>query len=261
MTLVAWNREMFFAEDAAKAIAEDCWLAIPQHFPAATLDGWVVMPNHIHGIVVIDAAGRGVQLNAPTLTEQQGRLSRDNNPFSAMSPNTHTLGTLVRTYKAAVTTRCRRSGFDEFRWQRNYYERVIRDDAELNRAREYILNNPLQWDQDQENPSARGVRSEAPEQHTLAPGPQWEHLLQRIPALQALSEEAHEQILSRWLNKYLRAVMQAKSQEWEDRAWLALYSYLTYPFSARKPFSLAPSEADTVIASFQEEVQQLKARG
>jgi len=252
---------MFFAEDAAKAIAEDCWLAIPQHFPAATLDGWVVMPNHIHGIVVIDAAGRGVQLNAPTLAEQQGRLSRNNTPFSAMSPNAHTLGTLVRTYKAAVTTRCRRSGFDEFRWQRNYHERVLRDDAELNRAREYILSNPMQWNQDKENPAAFEVRLERGEARSPASDPRWEHIFQRIPALNALDPEAREQVMSRWLNKYLRAVMQAESQEWENRAWLALYSYLTYPFSARKPFSLAPSEADAVIASFQEEVQQLKARG
>ena len=71
--------------------------------------------------------------------------------------------------------------------------------------------------------------------------------------------DARNQVMSRWLNKYLRAVMQAESQEWEDRAWLALYSYLTYPFNARKPFSLAPLEADTFIASLQGEVRGLKS--
>jgi hypothetical protein len=51
----------------------------------------------------------------------------------------------VRTYKAAVTTLCRREGYNEFGWQRNYHERIIRTEASLNRVRQYIIDNPLNW--------------------------------------------------------------------------------------------------------------------
>ncbi len=74
------------------------------------------------------------------------------NPFSSMSPPRGSLAVIVRTYKAAVTTECRRTGHAGFAWQRGYYERIIRDDAELDRIRQYILDNPAQWEIDEENP-------------------------------------------------------------------------------------------------------------
>src|SRR6266542_4465552 len=55
----------------------------------------------------------------------------------------------VRTYKAAVTMLCRREGHTNFRWQRSYYEHVMRDDVELNRTRQYISDNPANWNQDE----------------------------------------------------------------------------------------------------------------
>lgn len=55
------------------------------------------------------------------------------------------MGVIIRTYKAAVTTVCRRSGVSDFAWQRNYYERTIRNQGELERIRKYILDNPTKW--------------------------------------------------------------------------------------------------------------------
>lgn len=80
-----------------------------------------------------------------------------------------------------------------------------------------------------------------------------------IDGLESLGWEpdTRDQVMSRWLNKYLKAVTHAQSQDREDRAWLALYTYLTYPFSVRKPFSLLPQEADALIAALQEEVRGL----
>ncbi len=92
---------------------------------------------------------KGVQLNAPTT-----RRDTDD-AFSAMSPQRETLAVVVRTYEGAVTTICRQSGNDELGWQRSYYDRVIHSLDELDRARRYISNNPLQWDQDEHNPKAR----------------------------------------------------------------------------------------------------------
>jgi putative transposase len=66
---------------------------------------------------------------------------------------------VIRTYKAAVTVLSRRRGYRRFAWQRNYYEHVIRDEPELNRIREYIHNNPQQWEFDENNPANLGTRT------------------------------------------------------------------------------------------------------
>ena len=74
------------------------------------------------------------------------------NRQSEISPQRDTLSVVMRTYKAAVTTQCRRAGLVNFGWQRNHYERVIRNESELNRIRQYIIDNPAQWDSDEYNP-------------------------------------------------------------------------------------------------------------
>jgi putative transposase len=166
VTICTRNRQCFFEKVPIRAIAERCWLAIPDHIPLVTLDEWVVMPNHIHGIIVIadqyhglrrgidaeshESHRRGVQLNAPTAKNNDRNANRDlGNRHSLISPRRDTLPVIVRTYKAAVTTFCRRAGYADFQWQRSYYERVIRDDAELSRVRQYISDNPTHWNQDE----------------------------------------------------------------------------------------------------------------
>ena len=150
VTICTQNRELYFENGSIAEIAERCWIAIPQHFPMVELDEWVLMPNHLHGILVIISGNdirRGVQLNAPT------PLRNSANKYSEMSPPRNTLGLIVRTYKAAVTTRCRRESYNYFSWQRNYYERIIRDEAHLNRVRQYIISNPAKWAEDIYNPT------------------------------------------------------------------------------------------------------------
>jgi putative transposase len=97
-----------------------CWDEIPLHFPNAELDAFVVMPNHVHGILV--------------LTEPRARHA---------SP----LHVIVSSFKAAVSKRIGRA-----LWQRNYFEHVIRGEKELNRIRGYIEDNPANWPTDEENP-------------------------------------------------------------------------------------------------------------
>ena len=101
---------------------------LPQRFPGVGLDAYIVMPNHIHGIVLLPGHPEG----------------------AAMS-----LGEVVRAFKAVTTRQIRSGGESHFGWQRNYYDRVIRSDEELERVRFYIANNPTSWARDAENPSAR----------------------------------------------------------------------------------------------------------
>ena len=160
LTLVAKDRLPHFDDAQIYAFAQQCWLDLPQHFPRVELDEWVLMPNHLHGIIFINADPtdnrRGVQLNAPTTQPDTARSSRHTDDFfSIRSPQRGTLSVIVRTYKAAVTTLCRRAGLDHFGWQRNYYEHIIRDEDDLNRIRQYILNNPMNWGDDEYNPGHR----------------------------------------------------------------------------------------------------------
>jgi len=144
VTICTQNKVFLFENDRVRNIAEQCWLEIPEHFPNVQLDEWIIMPNHLHAIVVIEQC-RGVQLNAPTNRKTANR-------HSAISPHRNTLAIIVRTFKAAVTTRCHRAGYFYFAWQRNYYEHVIRNETDLNEIRQYVLDNPVKWDMDENNP-------------------------------------------------------------------------------------------------------------
>jgi putative transposase len=102
----------------------------------------VVMPNHLHGIVIINDVGQAAQ----KVVGAHGRAPLHRPPRS--------LGSFVAGFKARVTKKVNlaRGTPGNPLWQRNYYERVIRDEDELNRAREYIRNNPLNWQEDEYHP-------------------------------------------------------------------------------------------------------------
>ena len=126
-------------------IAAGCWKEISKHFPNVALDAFVVMPNHIHGILTIrrDTACR------VSTVEQFGK------------PAANSLPTIIRSYKSAVTKQVnelRRAPGSPV-WQRNYYEHVTRDERDLNEVREYIISNLLKWDLDNENPANLEMRN------------------------------------------------------------------------------------------------------
>ena len=113
------------------------------------LDTFVVMPNHIHGIILLkNRASVGAS----------GR-----SPFSS-GPSRNSLGAFIAGFKAATTKRINdlRATPRAAVWQRNYYDHIIRDENSLTRIREYIVTNPLQWDLDPENPQRVGDRPVAP---------------------------------------------------------------------------------------------------
>lgn len=161
VTMCTHERLLYFEDAGVRAIAEQCWDEIPAHHPHVTLDEWIVMPNHLHGVLVFNGDGgeskepgmaqergggqggvrhEGVQLNAPTAGAAE------------ISPRRGTLSVVIRTYKAAVTTLCRAQGSNHFGWQRGYYDRVIRNERELQGIRQYIVDNPVKWELDENHP-------------------------------------------------------------------------------------------------------------
>ncbi|MCE5269674.1 transposase [bacterium] len=111
-------------------IIEKHWLDLPAHFTGVGLDAWVIMPDHLHGILLFELDGPGEAGLAPTTAPGRGKLPE--------------LGDVVGSFKAAVTREMRKSGISPGSlWQRGYYEHVIRNQTDLELAREYIALNPL----------------------------------------------------------------------------------------------------------------------
>jgi len=134
-------------------IANDCLIAIPKHFENAKVDTFVVMPNHVHFIIIMNHDRRGVACNARNVfasSEEQGVACNapTNNVYSNIAPKQNTFSVIIRSYKSAVTRMCNQNG-NLFFWQRNYYEHIIRNEIELEKIREYIVNNPLNWAEDE----------------------------------------------------------------------------------------------------------------
>ena len=128
-------------------IVERCWNKIPQHFDNVTLDEMVVMPDHVHGIIMID--GDNGQLHNASC---RGLINQTPTTKWILQINPQmVLGKIIRSFKAMSCRLIRVNGLNEFQWQRNYYEHVIRNENELYIKRKYIINNPLKWHLDKNN--------------------------------------------------------------------------------------------------------------
>lgn len=132
----------------AGRVVERCWHEIPIHFPHVALDAFVVMPNHVHEILII----------AVTVGATHALPLPNNASPRPHGPQPDSIGAIIGSFKSAATKH-----INELRnivgapvWQRNYYEHIIRNDESMNRIREYIVNNPLQWQLDRENPCIGG---------------------------------------------------------------------------------------------------------
>ena len=126
LTIVTFRREHIFGEvtggemrvNALGRLVQAYWDAIPAHFPNTTMDAFVIMPNHVHGILFVHdvSTRRGTIYRAPTTTiEKFGK------------PTVGSLSTIIRTFKSSVTRRAGREMNTSNIWQRNYYEHILRD--------------------------------------------------------------------------------------------------------------------------------------
>lgn len=126
-----------FEQNVFGNIVEACWQEIPAHFDNVQIDQFVMMPNHIHGILFLVGAQHAV----PSYEQFQ-------------KPTQASLPTIIRSFKSATTKKInalRKSPGDLF-WQRNYYEHVIRNEESYTHICEYIMTNPQNWLTDQNNP-------------------------------------------------------------------------------------------------------------
>jgi REP element-mobilizing transposase RayT len=121
--------------------AEICWYEIPNHFPFVQLGAFVVMPNHIHGIITINKPETDTSFLSGIYSPTQLPA---NNKFGPQSQN---LASIVRGFKIGVTKMAKQIRPD-FKWQPRYHDHIIRDDAEYQRISYYIKTNPSNWNKD-----------------------------------------------------------------------------------------------------------------
>ncbi|MBE7411049.1 MAG: hypothetical protein L6Q54_11020 [Leptospiraceae bacterium] len=147
ITICCKNKEYLFGNiangemvlnDAGK-IANQFWMDIPNHFPNAKLHEYVVMPNHVHGIIEL------IENHHPPRPYSQ-------NQFQKMIPRS--ISSIVKGYKIGVTKWFRNASMDDFPieraiWQRNYYEHIIRNEQLYWTISKYIKNNPANWHDDE----------------------------------------------------------------------------------------------------------------
>ncbi len=154
VTVCTRNRESLFGEiedgnmflNSYGQIVSDVWSHLPDHYFHVQSDQFVVMPNHIHGIIVSnrDVVGAGLKPARTKPAPTDGSIK------------IHALPEIIRGFKTFSSRRInemRGTPATQF-WQRNYYEHVIRNGADLNSIRQYIIDNPARWETDRENPSA-----------------------------------------------------------------------------------------------------------
>ncbi len=170
VTICTDNRLCVFGEVVQDAmnlnsfgqIAEASWQTIPDHFLHVELDAFVIMPNHIHGIVVIVADALTNEV-----TQDDGRGAAVLRPYDGerkphqIGVTPGSLGAIVRSYKSAVAKQINqlRNTSGATVWQRNYHDRIIRNQRELEATRRYIEDNSMQWALDEENPDAKPKRT------------------------------------------------------------------------------------------------------
>ena len=152
VTICAKNRRCLFGNivndkmvlnDVGMA-AERCLRQIPKHYPDAIMDEYIIMPNPVHIIIMINN-NIGANNYSP--------LQKEKRPHGT----SRTIGAIIRGYKIGVTKWMRKNMHIHDVWQRNYYEHIIRNESELIKIQEYIVNNPKQWALDTENINARDI--------------------------------------------------------------------------------------------------------
>lgn len=176
ITICTKSREHFFGEivdgkmqlNEIGKIAEQYWMEISNHFSFIELGNFVVMPNHVHGILIIDKPntvdGNGntmvvvvetlhcnVSTNATNATHAtiptNPTNANNNEQMAKISPKSGTISTIVRSYKSVVSKNARQIHAD-FAWQPRFHDHIIRNAQSFETIQNYIANNPLNWQKD-----------------------------------------------------------------------------------------------------------------
>ena len=166
VTIVAQGREQFFGEvvdsemllnEAGQMIIK-WWNELDNKFPNVILGAFVVMPNHIHCIIIIE---KNVGADLRVCPEDKNMSQQMGEPLCSPLQTTNvSLFQIVQWFKTMTTNEyihgVKQSNWKPFKgriWQRNYYEHIIRNEKELHQKTDFILDNPSRWEGDQENPN------------------------------------------------------------------------------------------------------------
>lgn len=173
VTICTKNRERCFGEivkgqmnlSEIGTLANTFWTEIHDHFQYVFVDEFIVMPNHVHGILIIDKP-ENERHNVTSGVSPNGRdkampcLSRTDNPIKYelqpgqkrfQNQGRNTLSSIVGSYKSILTRYARKIN-EDFAWQPGFYDHLIRDDESMAKIRYYIRDNPEKWAEDQLNP-------------------------------------------------------------------------------------------------------------
>ena len=161
VTICVRNKTEYFGEiingkmilNEIGEIAQKQWLWLAEQYDYVKLDEWIIMLNHLHGILIIEnsttgvgrvgadrvaGAGRDLPLRPQRQCEQQTRKIKSSSE-------------LIGAFKTTSSKLIHQNGLSEFQWQQNYYDRIIRNEKELDKIRKYIFENPLEWELDRNN--------------------------------------------------------------------------------------------------------------
>lgn len=168
VTICTQNREPFFGEISSKKmhlseigkIADTCWQDIPNHFPFVQLGEFIVMPNHVHGIIIIDKPNDGTVETQDFTTENIPKFNPNSEtqdfaslpnlkqtPQNEFGPQSKNLASIIRGFKIGVTKNTRKIRSD-FKWQSRFHDHIIRNEESFQRISEYIRVNPTNWKKD-----------------------------------------------------------------------------------------------------------------
>ena len=129
-------------------IALQCWLEIPEHFPFVELGNHIIMPNHVHGIVIINKKDDEFYDKHNVETQNFASLPRTSNePKNQFGPQSKNLASIIRGVKIGVTKNARLINPD-FAWQPRYHDHIIRNEKSYHTISEYIVENPQKWSED-----------------------------------------------------------------------------------------------------------------
>jgi REP element-mobilizing transposase RayT len=137
------------------SVVESSWLQIPNHYKNTELEEFVIMPNHIHGIIIIvgNAEMRSVLNPKPhTAGNAEMRFAQNCTHLKRQDRSKMYLSKVIHSFKSSVTRKIRKDYQDYiWGWQKSFYDHVIRNDESLRKIRQYIINNPLNWHLDENN--------------------------------------------------------------------------------------------------------------
>jgi len=159
ITICTGNREHFFGEIASEndenemqfneigKLAHEFWAEIPKHFPFVELGNYQIMPNHIHGILIIDKNN----VVEDVVEASQCNVSTENGikkeQMAKISPKRGTISVIIRSYKSVVTKNAHYIHAD-FEWQERFHDHIIRDSESFEKIQNYIENNVANWKDD-----------------------------------------------------------------------------------------------------------------